>query len=881
MLTRSRWWYSPILPLDSSFPFASRQTLVAFILTFSSHVSRKRPADIFLTFFTNSTSVLIVFLSELSNALMASGANIPDPADAIQSYLEEHPDSNLANVLDRREQEKKLRVVADDILQAFLDSKAYNCEPMRVFLREILAGSIFESVLKTCSQPDWINGWIAYLLEEGEPEIMSAINVGVGDATSQNINIAPSRKRDDVGSASQEDRNPPLQKKFSLEQPGIGEDDDATKLAMLEAKRLSEMIAAEEAKRTQASGDLGERISSAPSTNSLPTPTSSQSDLPEADKKSVLAHSTLLATEQRLSSEAQESVGRSETATTSPFTDFSQLAPSTSSIIESTKVPPLTLHNAKVVLFDDGQLGEKANLRSKPTMDYLLQVEPTSSYHAGWMIARKYADFETLHEVLRRISVISGVSDFTQKYVTVPSWKGKGQTALRLDLEAYLLEALRHIRLAESEGMKRFLEKDQALDKLSNSKGLLGFPSPEAFQSVGKGMLDVLASAPKGAAGGGKALLEGVSGVFQRKQNGRPLSSSRFNSSANIQPYLEEQNPGSTPVASNASVEWTPRDTNLSPPNPPNKTAEDDQSTEHTLLETVRPSPPRNRPSGDTFERRNALRHNANSQSVSYASSESVSQPPAVLEDSMSSTSSAEYMRLNLPPPPSEISEDYGSLKLGSKWHLEPKEHGDEHDDPGLSKTISSMQGHLKVVETQNVASSGESHTLKTTSTPLTSGETQVVVELLFAVVSELYTLSSVWSIRRTLLNAAKAFLLRPGNPSLEAIRSLLHERVIDENTSDIGIALQLKKLRENTMPTDEELAAWPPPLSQQEQENLSGKARRLLVEDGMPPALKGVMGSSASSEALGRVFDSLQIENVSRGLMFALMLQGIRTLTH
>ena len=875
MLTWSRWWYSPILPLDSSFPFACRQTLIAFILAFSSHVSRKRPADVFLTFFTNSTSVLIVFLNELSNALMAAGANTADPADALQLYLEEHPDSNLANVLNRKEQEKKLRIVADDVLQAFLDSKAYNCEPMRIFLREILAGSIFESILKTCSQPDWINGWIVYLLEEGEPEIMSAISAGVGDATSQNINITPSRSQEDRR-VLQEDRNAPFQKNLSPEQPETGNDDDATKMAMLEAKRLSEMIAAEEVKRTRASEDLGERISSAPSTDSLPTPTSSQSDLLEIDKKPAPTQSTFPPTQARLSSEAQDSVRGSETATTSPFTDFSQLAPSTTSIIESTKVPPLTLHNAKVVLFDDGQLSEKANLRTKPVMDYLLQIEPASSFHAGWMIARKYADFETLHEVLRRISVISGVPEFTQKYVTVPNWKGKTQTALRLDLEAYLLEALRHMRLAESEGMKRFLEKDQALDKLSNSKGLLGFPSPEAFQSVGKGMLDVLASAPKGAAGGGKALLEGVSGVFQRKQNGstRPLSSSRFNSTSNLQPYLEEQNLDSTPVVSTASADSSSRI-------PLTNTAEDDGSPDPTLVQTVKPSPLRERPSGDAFERRNALGHNVDSNSISYVTQQPMPQSPAVADDLTSSTTSADYMRLNLPPPPSEISEDYGSSKLRSKWNDETEKSGNEHNDPNLSQTLVSMQDHLKVVESQNSTNLSASRSVKTASTPLTSGETQVVVELLFAVISELYTLSSVWSIRRTLLNAAKAFLLRPGNPSLEAIRSLLHERVIDENTSDSGIALQLKKLRENTMPTDEELAAWPPPLSQQEQEVLRKKARRLLVEDGMPPALKGVMGSSASSEALGRVFDSLQIGNVSRGLIFALMLQGVRTLTH
>jgi hypothetical protein len=162
----------------------------------------------------------------------------------------------------------------------------------------------------------------------------------------------------------------------------------------------------------------------------------------------------------------------------------------------------------------------------------------------------------------------------------------------------------------------------------------------------------------------------------------------------------------------------------------------------------------------------------------------------------------------------------------------------------------------------------------------MTEEETQMAVELFFAVIQELYTLSSAWNIRRTLLNAAKTFLLRPGNPNLESIRLLLQNSVIDANTSDEGLAAHILKLRENTLPTEEELKQWPPPPSHEEKEKLRSKARKLLVERGMPQALTSVMGAAASGEALGRVFDCLQIEEVARGLMFALLLQAVRAAT-
>lgn len=152
------------------------------------------------------------------------------------------------------------------------------------------------------------------------------------------------------------------------------------------------------------------------------------------------------------------------------------------------------------------------------------------------------------------------------------------------------------------------------------------------------------------------------------------------------------------------------------------------------------------------------------------------------------------------------------------------------------------------------------------------------------AVVNELYTLSSAWQFRRTLLAAAKTYLLRPGNPQLDSIREMLQESTLDNNLSDAGIASHIYKLRENALPTEGEMEAWKrdyPEKTDVEKDELRIQARKLLVTQGMPAALSSVMGAAASSEALGRVFDCLQLPEVSRGLMFGLMLQALKVVTH
>ena len=820
---------------------------------------------------------MVVFLSELSVALKAPGVDTASSMDAVSQYLENHKESNLANVLDQKEQGRKLRVVADDVLKTFLDAKAYHCNPMRVFLKEVLAGLILEPMLQSCSKADWINGWIVYLLEEGEPDIMSAISTGVSETASAELSkrVAVDGQHKNLQTSSCE---PNTQKQSPHDEREVYLTDDATKMAMLEAKRLSEMIAAEEASRDQT---VNEHVSSTTSTRAPPTPTSSQSDLPGTDSN-LLPDKYVAAAPGELASTRMGSskpLGEDFVATTA-FTNFDQLDIPIRPASQASHAGPLSLLNAKIVIFDDSQPGERGNVRSKPATEYLLQVEPAPPHHPGWMIARKYADFEMLHEVLRRISVVSGVPKFAQKYTSLPTWKNKSKDALCLDLESYLSEALCQISLAECEGMKRFLEKDQAISKLSDPKVNLGFPSPETFQTVGKGMLDVLVNAPKGAAGGGKALFEGVSGVFQKKStNADAIRSSKPATAVDEVIGLTQRR--STSSRSNTE-KHTDDDTEVlqfSPGRRPRHVEENRESSTSVSTDPERATTFLSRPSGDAFDRRNAL--GSHDETRSFAHSEQPFPEQDSLEAQPAGRSNRDDIQISLPPPPSEISEGYEPSKL--RRHSSPADSWlSEHKqgDATLSGTLSSIQTHISEIESMTARNKGLPFPKKATS-PMTIEETQIAVELLFAMISELYTLSSVWNIRRTLLNAAKAFLMRPGNPSLEAIRALLQERVIDANVSDEGMAAHVDKLRENTMPTEEEQARWPSPLSTAESTTLRQKARKLLIEQGIPPALKGIMGSNASTEALAKVFDSLQMESVSRGLIFALMVQCIRTMIH
>lgn len=385
-------------------------------------------------------------------------------------------------------------------------------------------------------------------------------------------------------------------------------------------------------------------------------------------------------------------------------------------------------------------------------------------------------------------------------------------------------------------------------------------------------MMNVLTKAPKQVAGGGKAVIGGVAGLVAggKKPNGSQTNLARPADISTERPISRASahrvNGVGSVLAESTSSSISGRVSQDSLRALPSHMTERRSSAATSISEeskAVSPATP-TRPAS-------LISQTQSTNTVETSPSSSIAQLPS-RDLSLEAT-------MNLPPPPSEISDDYASPTSPSKRSIDTFH-------PTLAEA--SMGAMLDADDDPPPMpprpEATESEAADKTKQPLTERETAVAIELMFAVITQLYTLSSAWNIRRTLLSAAKTFLLRPGNPQLQSIRTLLQTSLFDANLSDSGLAQQIYKLRENSLPTAKELEIWNrdyPPKTDEQKEELRIKARRLLITKGMPQALTSVMGATASGDALGKVFDALQVPEVSRGLIFGLMLQALRIVTH
>ncbi|KAI0472568.1 PXA domain-containing protein [Xylariaceae sp. FL0804] len=896
------WWYSPIVPSDKSFSLSSRKVLVRFILNLSNQLRRKRPADAFVDFVTHTCSIIIVFFSEMASAYseMPVDSNMT-AADAVYNYLASNPEAPLSNLLNQRQQAAKFKMVAEDLL-GFLEKSSYDCDPARVFLREILSTIILEGTLQTCSKAEWINGWIVYLLESGETDLSQAIDEAMqdqkafGDVDGNVGNIGLSRgNRNSYDMDRQRRREPSHKKKLSKA-------DEEMERAMEEMRRLNEMIAAADHTKggkketsAEASGLLKEALEDnarelelkiqekgkLASTSVSEEPmqgigTGEQDSKPDQVEDSKQnTPSPPIRPKSTIDTSSQASLpssnGEARPAPLQRFTSFDQLVGPAREDLEdvesqSQKAAPLTLHNASITIHDDAG-GDKGRLRNKPAWEYLVQIEPSSSQHPGWMVMKSYTHFEGLHESLRRIATISGATAFLEAHSSFPSWKLHTRISLRGEMERYMRSACAEKSLAESEAMKRFLDKSQE-PKTSGNKGF-------SFESMGKGMLGAIQNANKGALDGGKVVVGGVNGLFTNIGLGPKRST---NTSLQETQASQSNSSLSPTTARPMSMPAMPRMDSAASVNGSRVSRDSLDSTRSSVV-SVQPGkmpPMERRPSyqaGMDSESNLHPERAGRQGSVSGASSRvhSRASSTAALRSPLRSPSEASFSNLKLPPPPTEIADDYdspSSLRLSTD---------------GVSRLSTSLTSPTRssISNPKDRPGGGISKRPPKQYPPLSEQETRVAVELLFAVINELYTLSSAWNIRRTLLTAAKSFLLRPGNPSLISIQTLIQDSLLDANTSDAGMAAHIHKLRENSLPTEEERKGWPADPTAEEREELRAKARRLFIQSSVPAALMGIMGQSATGEALGRVFDCLQVEEVARGLFFGIILQAVRVVTH
>lgn len=734
-------------------------------------MTRKRSADTFLQFVTNSSSMIIVFLNELSLALPEAAPDSLSIEEHVRQYLKKYPDSNLANVLSIDQQQKKLKMVADDMLFNFLESSVYNCDALKKFLSGIFAGVVLESIVTSCSKPDFINGWIVHLLREGEPQILNAIDAGLESASQGDIAALSGV----AGNASQD--------------LGMAVPDVKAKRTAQQKQDISE-----------------EKKNGEPFTKSFPrtVPSFTEGKMPKENREET-------------SQQLREIVSQEQ----------SLAAITNIGTREEMEDAVHVLYGASVIVDDVSMPGDKTAIKAKPTTEYMLQIEPASTRYPGWMIFRRYQDFEYLHEGLSTLSRYHHVP-FLDVHPVLPSYRDQTKSSLAKALERYLRDALEHREFAKSERLRRFLDKDTELSQPPTSgKAVFNLRASSTFENMGKNVLGVLSNAPKGVAGGGKAMLEGVTGVLAGANRSRKSLDITLRESKD--PSTIDSN-DSLGAIKEHSPEAISQDLSRDPGSPTDTPASESSSDP---IETPRTD------AGDQ-----ELTTDQSSEQIPSQNAQSGSISP----------------RSSAASPISMTTLEKGTAGLETLGDSAKVQEGEENQARHRRTSVNQSRTPPKP-----------------SGNPITEDETRVAVELIFAVINELYTLSSAWNFRKTLLNAAKSYILRPRNPHLEQIRVLVQESMIDSNTTDEAIAANLVKIRENSLPTEEEMKAWPPALSKEESDKLKDEARKLLIERGMPQALMSVMGAAASGEALGKVFDCLQIEEVGRGFMFALILQALR----
>ena len=818
-------------------------------------------------------------LNELANALSSPSPSVLTAVE-VRQYATTNPESKLASILDVKSQEKRLRDVAEDILKQHLDPSTYQCRPAYIFLREMLAGVVLKMTLESCAKPDWINNWIVHLLEDVETGPTITANAestldahGARDALEGRPRA---RTADDI--STQVDSRATMVSEDKTAGPKMSKAEAAMEQAIREAQRMNQLIADDDARKRLASNEVaGSSTPDSASVDRIPTPEESETASTDLGR-SLTAEDWQESASKSIDDQAVAELGFSESNSATKFTTFEQLVPDqtptalrTASLDSPLPTFPdrneaTSMHEAKVSILDDsGPVAKSAN-NSKSNMEYLIQIEPALSSQPGWMIARRYTDFEKLHEVIRRISVVSGVAGFQQVHSTLPAWKGRTWAALRADLEGYLQDALSHRQFAESEAMKRFLEKTghpvRASPSLAGKGGL-----PTALGSVGKGMLDVLTNAPRGVGG----VLGNVGSLGQKRDRRTPL---RTPSSRELGVNGGGGGGGGKlprpPTTEISKAGPQPSDCSNSPRSTPSKPG---RASSLDLMsgqdEAIYSDSATNRERSYT-----------SSATSLNASSTAESSQPSLMVDTPQQSPLAEIADIRLPPLPTDIADDYDSTTAGS---LTQPANIRKTAAAALRQSVSSSNAQLvdhpkipSITErpSTSATTSNNVQVRKNEASRLTNEETQVALDLSFAVVNELYNLSSAWNIRRTLLLAAKNFL------NLDTIRALIQDSIIDANTSDIAIASYIRKLEESALPTEAQLKAWPPPPSDEEKERKRVKARHLLMEKSLPPALTSVMGNAASREALGKVFDCLQVEEVARGLIFGLMMQALRVIS-
>jgi len=767
----------------------------------------------------SSSSTLIVFFRELRAASVET-----ESATGISEYIRNNPDSALAQMVDEKFQQEKLRHLATRLLTLFAKKTDRDCEAGMLFAREMLAMQVLNLTATSCSTSSYINWYIVETFKEVQ---------------------------DQGGLLGKDTR--------------AKEAEEAMRRAAAEAAEMTRML---EAERNDEYSQATQVEMSTPHLRAEPTPkTTFGSLLQDPDilprnpeqVDAILQQPGVLPPPDRID-EVEAIVRASSEAPASP----SSMHPSESARLSSTSLhyeepPQETLQGAKISLMDlSSDAGTGKSIRQKSTLSYMITIELVGGRVPGWVAIKQFSDFESLHDVLRRLANVSGLRSFPSE---LPEWKGKLHQPLADELEQYLKAALAQKQLADSEAMKRFFGKE--INDISLGKKKAWPP----LKGVGEGMRGAMLSSAEGS----QKLLAAAWATtgINKKRSSTPIGTPQAQTEATLKDIMKP--PAESKIKATVTDDTpTPEEEDTAYHSPLFRESgtflNQINSTQGSGLDRSSTSSSLN---GYTFIGEGDVSNSGSSSSLNVVegtqSREPVenAQPDTPRVSQTFSPSPPESIEISIPKAPSPLP------PLPAR-RTEPQAKTTPQPPPLPARHT---ERQAKTTPQPPPLPERPPRPSKPTAPELSANDAQQILDIGFTVLSEFYALSPrTWLIRKSLLNLLKSLLISNGLTYIETIRSMIQEDLIKNClTSDDWIAGQIKAVTDSMWPP----TPWPP----MDDEAYKVQAQELFINKMLPETMRGLMGGAATSQALEVVFEALQDQRVAKGILVALMCDVIRAL--
>ncbi|ORZ24542.1 PXA domain-domain-containing protein [Absidia repens] len=153
------YWWNPLnSEYDNEFEKIIKSRLNTAVTNVEKTLLKQERNDIVMAIMYGLANTLIIHMRECRTF---ETSEIP-----MDAYVVENPQSPFAQLLSKKEQHHQLRSLSTTILRRILPIDDMDSVLVSSIFKELLSTHLLENILATCSDPDFVNGWIIQYLSD-------------------------------------------------------------------------------------------------------------------------------------------------------------------------------------------------------------------------------------------------------------------------------------------------------------------------------------------------------------------------------------------------------------------------------------------------------------------------------------------------------------------------------------------------------------------------------------------------------------------------------------------------------------------------------------------------------------------------------------------